>query len=60
MALDADSHHLASLTKSLMEFLYLSAFLLMELLIILIFVRYFLNWWIFVMRWLWELPLHLA
>ena len=43
-----------------MEFLYLSAFLLMELLIILIFVRYFLNWWIFVMRWLWELPLHLA
>ena len=45
---------------SLMEFLYLSAFLLMELLILLVFVRYSLNWWIFVMQWLWELPLHLA
>ena len=43
-----------------MEFFYLTAFLLMELLIILVFVRYFLNWWIFVMQWLWELPLHLA
>ena len=49
-----------NLIQNVNEFLSLSAFLLMELVILWLFVRYFLNWWIFMMRWLWELPLHLA
>ena len=48
------------LMQDVKELLHLSAFLLMEIVIISLFVRYFLNWWIFMMRWLWELPLHLA